>query len=421
MDKLVTPMVSRRDFLRFAGAGAATLALSQLPGVARAAADDRKFVVMINLEGGNDSLNTLVPLNLDAYHDRRPALGIDTPLDLTTGVAASSSYGLHPEMTALQALHAEGSLAFVQKAGYPNANRSHFTSRDVFHTGDSSVLNANRQSGWIARYAKLYNDHTLGCISIGHTAKALQGEGINLLQAGDLNSFSYNVDGRYPGESQRRQALARQMLARYNTGAASSLAIRNAIQLGHDNIDLIRGALDNYVPNVEYASEAKFSRSLEGIAQLIQAGGLGTDIYYTGIGGFDTHSSQGATSGKHASLMFELNRGIEAFANDMKAQGKWNDCVIVVFSEFGRRNFENGSGGTDHGDGQTMMVLGGAVNGGSYGSDLSNADIRENDSMPMEVDFRSVFSEVVENHLGHAADAIFTDTNRLSHPALGLL
>jgi uncharacterized protein (DUF1501 family) len=413
-------MYSRRDFLKFAGAGAATIALSQIPGVARAVADDRKFVVMINLDGGNDSLNTVVPLNLGSYHDRRPGLGIDAPLDLTSGSAASNDYGLHPGLPALQTLHAEGAVAIVQKTGYPNANRSHFTSKDVFHTGDSSALNADRKSGWIARYAKLYNDHTLGCISIGHNAKALQGDGVNLLQASNLENFTYQNDGRYPGESQRRQELARQMLARYQSGATNPLAIRNAIQLGHDNVDLIRGAIDNYVPNVDYA-DVSFSRSLQGIAQLIQAGGLGTDIYYTGMGGFDTHGGQGSTSGRHPSLMFELNRGIESFANDMKLQGKWNDCVIVVFSEFGRRNFENGSGGTDHGDGQTMMVLGGAVNGGSYGSMLTDADIRDHDSMPMEVDFRSVFGEVIDKHLGHASDAIFTDTNRLSLGALGIL
>ena len=210
------------------------------------------------------------------------------------------------------------------------------------------------------------------------------------------------------------------MLARYQSSATNAVAVRDAVQLGHDNVGLIRNALDSYVPNVSYA-DASFSRSLEGIAQLIQVGGLGTDIYYTGMGGFDTHGGQGSTSGRHPSLMFELNRGIESFANDMKAQGKWNDCVMIVFSEFGRRNFENGSGGTDHGDGQTMMVLGGAVNGGSYGSDLTDTDIRDNDSMPMEVDFRSVFGEVIDKHLGHASEAVFTDTNRLSQGALGIL
>lgn len=410
---------SRRDILRFATAGAATLALGA-PLRPLLAADDRKFVVLINLEGGNDSLNTVVPLNAGAYHDRRPSLGIDNPLELSTGPAANSEYGLHPNLPALQALHAEGSLAMIQKTGYPNANRSHFNSKDVFHTGNSNA-DVGPQSGWVARYAKRYNDHTLGCISIGHNAKALQGDGVNLLQADNLDGFGYNVDGRYRGESQRRLDIAKQMLARYSAAAPHTDAIKNALLTGQDNIDLIQAALSGYVPNVEYPDGTRFGRSMQGIAQLIQYGGLGTDIYYTGLGGFDTHSGQGAIGGRHPNLMTELNQSLDAFTQDMKAQGKWNDCVVVIFSEFGRRNFENGSGGTDHGAGQTLLIAGGGVSGGSYGPALTDADIRNVDSLPMEVDFRAVFSEVIATHLGHDPEPVFTDTHRLSTGQLGFL
>lgn len=411
--------LSRRDLLRFSVASAGLAALGPMANVASAMADDRKFVVLVNLDGGNDSLNTVVPLNIGAYHDRRPSLGVDSPLDLTTGAAATSDYGLHPNLTGLQALHSEGSLALVQKVGYPNANRSHFTSKDVFHTGDTSAMNATNKTGWVARYAQLYNSHSLGCISVGYNAKALQGPDVNLLQLSRLSAFSYKTDSRYSGESDRRMQVAKSMLDRY-AGGKNATAVMQAIQSGHENIDKIENIVANYVPNAIYSS-SRFGQSMESIAQLIQGGGLGTDMYYTGLGGFDTHSGQGSTGGRHPNLMTELNAGIEAFASDMKALGKWQDCVVVVFSEFGRRNFENGSGGTDHGAGQTMIVTGGAINGGTYGSDLVTSDIRDESNLPMDVDFRQVFSEVIANHLGKDAGPVFPDPDQITGSPLGFV
>ncbi len=410
--------LSRRNLLQLGAASAGLAALGPLANVAQAI-DSRKFLVLVNLDGGNDSLNTAVPLNIGAYHDRRPSLSIETPLELTTGPAATSEYGLHPNLTGLQSLHADGQLAMVQKVGYPDANRSHFTSKDVFHTGDTSALDANNKTGWVARYAGLYNPHSLGCISIGYNAKALQGPDVNLLQMNKLSGFAYNNDGRFAGESAKRLQVAKALLDRH-IGSGNVLAVKNAIQAGHQNIEKIQQIVDSYVPNVEY-SGSRFGQSLQGISQLVQGGGLGTDIYYTGMGGFDTHSGQGVTGGRHPNLMSDLNSGIETFANDMKAIGKWQDCVMVVFSEFGRRNFENGSGGTDHGAGQTMLLTGGAVQGGTYGSDLVSSDIRDQSSLPMEVDFRQVFSEVIANHLGHDASPVFPDTNQITANALGIV
>lgn len=412
--------LSRRDLLRFSLATGGLAAIGPMANVARALADDRKFVVLVNLDGGNDSLNTVVPLNIGAYHDRRPSLAVDNPLELTTGAAASSDYGLHPNLTGLQALHAEGSLAFIQKAGYPNANRSHFSSKDVFHTGDTNGFNGGDKTGWVARYAQLYNNQSLGCVSVGYNAKALQGPESNLLQISRLSGFSYSTDRSYAGESARRLELAKTMLQRYSGGGRNASAVKDALQAGYDNVTKIEELVANYVPNVTYSS-SRFGQSMEGIAQMVHGGGLGTDIYYTGLGGFDTHSGQGATGGRHPNLMTDLNSGLEAFATDMKALGKWQDCVVVIFSEFGRRNFENGSRGTDHGAGQTMIVTGGAVNGGTYGSDLVPADIRDEGSLPMDVDFRQVFSEVIASHLGRDADPVFPDPDKISGSPLGFL
>jgi uncharacterized protein (DUF1501 family) len=406
--------------LKFALGSCGISALGPMANLALAEADDRKFLVLVNMDGGNDSLNTAVPLNRDAYYDRRPSIAVREPLELTTGPAATSELGLHPSLTGLQALHGEGSLAMVQKVGYPNASRSHFTSKDIFHTGDASSKNANDKSGWVARYAELYNNQTLGCVSIGYNAKALQSPMVNLMQVNRLASMAYRNDGSYSGESQRRIDVARSILDRYQ-GSGNAREVKKALQVGHENIDRIQAVIENYVPNVDYPTNTRFSRSMESIAQLIHAGGLGTDIYYTGLGGFDTHSGQGSTSGRHANLMNTLNAGIEAFAQDMKMLGKWDDCVIVVFSEFGRRNFENGSGGTDHGMGQTLFVMGGQVRGGDYGSALSDNDIRVEQNLPMEVDFRSVFGEVIDRHLGKDSSLVFTDSSQISGPQQGFL
>lgn len=410
--------LSRRQFIQLGLASAGLAAMGPLANHALAA-DNKKFLVMVNLDGGNDSLNTVVPLNIGAYHDRRPSLSIESPLELTTGVASTSEYGLHPNLTGLQSLHSEGSLAMIQKVGYPDANRSHFTSKDIFHTGDTSALNANNKAGWVARYAKLYNDHSLGCMSIGYNAKALQGPDVNLLQLNRLSSFSYNTDGRYRGESEQRLQLAKAMLERKITTGNTDL-VKRAIQAGHQNIERIQQIVDSYDPNIEYPSSG-FGQSMENIAQLIHGGGLDTDIYYTGLGGFDTHSGQGATGGRHPNLMTTLNGGITSFAEDMKAIGKWQDCVIVVFSEFGRRNFENGSGGTDHGEGQTMLVTGGAIQGGTFGGTLVPSDVRDESSLPMEVDFRQVFGDIISNHLGKDAAPVFPDSNKFASAALGFI
>lgn len=210
-------------------------------------------------------------------------------------------------------------------------------------------------------------------------------------------------------DTQSYEAAARQLLI--NEGDPAGLQGR---------FPAIQNIVASYVPNATYAS-SRFGQSMESIAQLIQGGGLGTDMYYTGLGGFDTHSGQGSAGGRHPNLMTELNSGIEAFASDMKAIGKWQDCVVVVFSEFGRRNYENGSGGTDHGEGQTMIVTGGAINGGTYGSDLVSSDIRDESNLPMDVDFRQVFSEVIANHLGKDAGPVFLDPDQITGAALGLV
>lgn len=408
----------RRKLLLFSVLGAGAAALGPLARTSLAA-DNRKFVVLVNLDGGNDALNTVVPLNIGAYHDRRPSLSIETPLDLSTGSAATSEYGLHPNLVGLQQLHSDGDLAIVQKVGYPNANKSHFTSKDIFHTGDTSGLDANGKTGWVARYAQLYNSHSLACISVGYNAKALQGGGVNLLQMRRPSSFGYHADGRFAGESARRLEVARTMLERFE-GSGHAMTVRNAIHSGHQNVDRIRELVENYSSAVVYPN-SRFGQSLMGVSQLLHGGGLGTDIYYTGLGGFDTHRGQGVTGGRHPNLMADLDAGIRAFADDMKSIGKWQDCVMVVFSEFGRRNFENGSGGTDHGEGQTMLVVGGAVSGGVYGGHLSSADIRDNNSLPMEVDFRQVFGDVISQHLGHDAAPVFPDPNRLFADRLGFL
>lgn len=410
--------ITRRRLIQLGAAGAGLTAMGGLSSLALAA-DSKKFVVLVNLDGGNDSLNTVIPFNIGAYHDRRPSLAIESALELTSGPASTTEYGLHPNLSGLQSLHAEGSLAMIQKVGYPDANHSHFTSKDVFHTGDTGSLNANNKAGWVARYAKLYNDHSLGCISIGYNAKALQGPDVNLLQLNRLSSFTYHIDGRYRGESDKRAALAKAMLARQKVSGNTEM-VKRAIQSGHQNIERIQQIVDNYSPSLDYPT-SRFGQSMQDIATLIYGGGLDTDIYYTGLGGFDTHSGQGATGGRHPSLMASLDSGLTAFATDMKAINKWQDCVVVVFSEFGRRNFENGSGGTDHGEGQTMLVAGGAVQGGTFGGTLVPSDIRDENNLPMEVDFRQVFGDVITGHLGKDASPVFPDANKLASSTLGFV
>lgn len=363
---------------------------------------DSPILVVLQLAGGNDGLNTLVPFSDDAYHRARPTLGIRNPLKITDHL------GLHPRLTGMRGLYDEGHLAIVQGVGYPNPNRSHFRSTEIWQT--ASDANKTESHGWIGRFFDSCckgEDPCVG-VSIGsQTPQAFVAEDPKGI------SFAQPEQFRFASEKASDPAAAEEFFRNMNeqsgeSNDGGSIDMLQGSSGAHgDTMDFLRRtALDAQMSSdkvLEITRKSKapvpypsnnLASSLNLVARLI-GGGLPTRVYYVGQGGYDTHSNQ---LGSHERLMGELDSALSAFVADLKAHGNFNRVVLMTFSEFGRRVAENGSGGTDHGAAAPLFVTGGAVKAGLYGktpslTQLYNGDVVHN------VDFRSVYASVLENWL----------------------
>jgi uncharacterized protein (DUF1501 family) len=407
--------VTRRDILRYSLAGMGIAALGPLGNgaipTALGAPGGQSRLVVINLYGGNDGLNTVVPVGLQPYFDRRPTLALDPAacLSLDSGPEPTTAYRLHPVMTNVRSLWTEGAVAIVNKVGYPNANLSHFTSQDIYSLGvrnDFAPLGLD-PSGWVARYADLYAPTPMGAVGVGvgRPLDFVGGQTTSFLVE-SLANFRFLTDGRYPNNHAYRIEKIKEMLAGFS-GAGLSSDVKDALDQGHTLADQVQTALANYDSGgVTYPTNAP-GAYLRDVAVLIE-GGFETRLFYTGEGGFDTHGAQGAATGQHATLLQRLDQAIGGFAQDMKNRGVWDDLAIVVLSEFGRRSYQNDSDGTDHGHGNCFLVIGGAVNGGMYGADLTEADLNA-EWPPYDVDFRDVHKELIQDVLGDDPAPIFPE------------
>lgn len=379
------PNIDRRRFL---GVGALTATVPAfLAATGRALAADPKaaagrVLVVVQLAGGNDGLNTLVPFRDDAYYKARPKLAVprDKALKVTDDLA------LHPEAGGLRELLDAGHLAAVANVGYPNPNRSHFRATEIWETAtpDKEVL-----TGWVGRY---FNAECAG------VASPMLG-----LQLGEKPALAF----AHP--KGRAVTLTNPSLFEWEPGAAKAMERLNAVRAtdnaqldflrrtGNDTLTLsrkIRDALKDTKTATEYAP-FNFSQSLKVVAQMIAAE-VPTRVYYVSLGGFDTHTAQ---AGRHAGLIQELSQGLRSFAADLKALGHLDRTLVMTFSEFGRRVAENEQQGTDHGTAGPMFLAGGAVKAGVHGGKPDLSDLDEGD-VKFKTDFRSVYAAVLKNWLG---------------------
>ena len=418
--------IGRRNFLRAGVAGSGLLALGAfgnqaLPWAAGAIhatpLPNYKRLIVINLLGGNDSLNTVVPLTLSQYAVHRPNLYINpgTALSLTGG-PGTSAYGFHPAMVNLQGLWNKGEVALINKVGYPQQNLSHFVSEDIWSYGVRGYKAlGGAAAGWVARFADLYAPTPMGVASVGVGRRIdFSGGALTPFMVDSLARFDFLVDWNYANNHGLRITRIRSILANQG-GSGNVAAITAALENAHDVSGQVQQAVADYqtysgTSGVVYPSpSSSLSRKLQDIAALIH-GGFETKIYYTGIGGFDTHTDQ---LSRHDSLLQQLDGAIGPFVDDMTAMGVWGDIAIIVISEFGRRNYENGSAGTDHGHGNCQLVVGANVNGGMYGPDLTNADL-DLEYLDYAVDFRDVYRNLIQDHLGFDPTPIFTESQPIS-------
>jgi uncharacterized protein (DUF1501 family) len=359
------------------------------PGAART-------LVVVQLTGGNDGLNTVIPYTNDAYRKNRPTLGLpdDQILHLTDEI------GLHPSMTGMKSLYDQGQLAIVQGVGYPNPNRSHFRSMEIWQTAEPDKMGTE---GWVGRY--------LDAVRSGRTSPLT---GINI--GNEFNEATQSAHAAVP----TIQGLANFGVVFPNTptGDVSTAALKMIQTTDHntpygqlfqqtaldtyDSASRIRAGIGNYHSAVTYPTGG-FGEGLQEVAALIAAD-LGTRVFYVSFGGgsFDTHTNQ---LRRHPLLLSQLSDGLAAFQSDLTQMGKADQVVTVCFSEFGRRVHENAGGGTDHGTASEMFIVGKPLKGGLYGDYPSLTDLDQGD-LKFNTDFRAVYATLIDRWLGSDSEAV---------------
>jgi uncharacterized protein (DUF1501 family) len=402
-------LITRRNFLKGAAIVAASSSfapafLARTAYTALAAGANQ--LVVVQLSGGNDGLNTVIPYGSQQYSQLRPTLAVpqDQVLQLDGNV------GLHPNLKALKGLYDQGWLAVVQGVGYPNPNRSHFQSMQIWHT--SSQDNA-LQTGWLGRYDEAnLQGQKLGALNFGsQLPRSFWTEHTVVPSIGSLANYQFLTDPKAPDDKQA-QVDAINKIFSSTAGRDGPDFFRTAAIDAFQTAAELRTAVAGSKSTGQYPQTA-FGNQLKLVGQLLGSS-LGARIYYVSTGGFDTHSNEKNT---HDRLMGQLNDGLDALVKDLQAQGNWGNTAIMTFSEFGRRVQENGSGGTDHGTAEPMFVMGGGIKGGLYGSYPSMNDLDQGD-LKFTTDFRSVYTTMVADWLG--GDAVNATGGTFAHiPLLG--
>lgn len=357
-----------------------------------------KVLVVIQLSGGNDFLNTVVPYGNDLYYDFRPTVHIPAedvlPIDDT--------YGFRPGMEPIKALWDQGNVAVINGIGYPKPDRSHFRSMDIWHTAEPEKI---AKEGWLGRVIREFDpsgDNVLTGVNFGRgLPRALGCRGVPVASVGNLDTYGLFPDLQ---DNTMRQATLETFTRMYG-GAAGKDIVRDFLgQTGSDALkgaDILRTAPAAYESTVAYP-DTPLARNLRSMAQVLFAD-LGTRIYYTQLGGWDTHSGELAT---HAQLWGDVSGAVGAFMDDLHEHGRGDDAIVLIFSEFGRRIRDNGSG-CDHGSGGGAFLIGDAVQGGMYGEypslrleDQLDGDLHFNN------DFRCTYATILEQWLGLHPDPI---------------
>lgn len=393
-------MTTRRTFLKAAAGSSALLAFgSQVPNcwlqasTQRRRDDHDRVLVVIQLSGGNDGINTLVPVEDDEYYRRRftLALGKDS-------VHKVDDYcGLHPAMDGVSELMKDGLAAVIPGVGYPNPNRSHFESMDLWHTAHRKTEQIS--TGWIGRYLdRSTRDGEMPAMHLGSEDQplALAAEGVQVPTMSSVEAFRLRSRNDVELTSVIQSGLEierpqRNDLLRH---------IQDSSQAAITTSQRVEQAVGNYQSSVDYP-QSTLGRKLRSIAQLIDAG-LGTRVYYVTLDGFDTHSNQGDA---HYGLLSDLSNSMTAFVRDLESQKHLPRVMTMVFSEFGRRVKENASRGTDHGAAAPLFLAGGNVESGLHGTYPSLTDLEDGD-LKFTVDYRTIYASILERWLMTESESI---------------
>ncbi len=363
----------RRQFISSFSAAATLLALHRPTAAQDPASGQSSTLVLIELAGGNDGLNTFIPYRDPNYLRLRPDLAIRDGIPVTDTVA------LHPALASWAELLEQGSMAVIQNVGYPNPDLSHFRSKEIWQ----SASLGSPDSGWLARYLAVTQAPTPAGVALG--------EEYPLALTGDESRYLHLAPQlTTPAEGQLGQAIQ----AVYGIPHRDPLAeqVRQLVVESTAAVRTFSRDLEQRVAQQGYP-QGPVGRQLALAARLVESGAR---VIYLTIGGWDTHVNQ---AGRHQRLLEQLGPGLSAYHRDLQEKGLDQQVLVMVQSEFGRRPAQNGSGGTDHGTAGPVILLGRGVQGGWYGGDPA-LDSLVSSNLPMQVDFRSLYAEVLAQGLG---------------------
>lgn len=426
----MTHDMKRREFLRraaisAAGAGLAGTAFPlRASGAWRAAEPElnEKVVLNVNLFGGNDGLNTVVPLlQYNRYRDLRPVLGLDQSRVLA--LAGTTDFGFNPGMTGLRDLYAQNKVAVIHGVGAPPDTSGlfdHEQSQLLFQTAVPNGATQTIRTGWLGRYVDSTTPGTVSSgINLGGGDLVVSGQAQSPLALSSSGTIELSISADFTLRMAQYERLMSLAYPESPVGEANRLARRR----GLDQAAVLSAAMSSYVPMVTYPEDNYFAMTLRTAAALIWAN-LGVRAISVGTGGYDTHSEQnsGHTAtdlGYHDDLLKTVSDAILAFQQDIEAHGLGSRVVTLVSSEFGRRPEQNADIGTDHGYASVVLAVGAPVHGGMYGGwpGLNEPDLVLDGNLRMTTDLRSVYSTVVARHLNGDPVAVLGGT----FPQLGFL
>jgi len=350
-----------------------------------------KKIVVVQLSGGNDYLNCIIPYTNSEYLDNRPNVRITEEKVLPIG----GGLGMNPSMAPIKELFDDGKVAIIHGTGYPDPNRSHFRSMDIWHTSEPTKVG---NEGWLGNAInQMYpnRDNVVAAVNFASALpRALVSPGAPVASVSNLDSYGLM---NHMDNSQNHTEALQAFKDIYSQAIGSGPVMDYLTETGLNALkgtEILGTVTEKYSSNVEYRTDS-FSKSIKGAAQVLQAD-IGTRICYTQHGSFDAHTNGIALQ---EGLLTDVCSGIYDFYEDMKQANKSDDVILFVFSEFGRRVKDNGNG-TDHGSGGVAFVIGDAVNGGHYSEypSLSSNQLVEGD-LKFNVDFRSIYSELLEDWL----------------------
>ena len=392
-------LIKRREFLQ---AGSLATASLFLPKFLKAFETPHfvppcnKVVVVLQLSGGNDGLNTVVPVRSDIYYRSRPRLAVAR----SKALSLNDEAGLHPALTALADAWHDGSLGILNSVGYPNPDRSHFRSMDIWHSASAATQYWN--SGWLGRYLDAQ------CAGCGQPTQALEiDDTLSLaLKGKEFNGLALKDPKRLYGTSNER--FFKEVAKQYGTDHHDEQPVDYLYKTMAGTLssaDYIFKQSRLHPTGADYPNTG-LGKDLRTIASLIFSD-INTKVYYVSLGSFDTHVNQEAQQQR---LFQEMNDAVGAFIKDLKAAGRWNDVLLFSFSEFGRRVAQNASGGTDHGTANSMFLLSGGLKQQGLLNELPDLTDLDEGDLKHKVDFKQVYATVLNKWLGADDRAILEQT-----------